>query len=220
MITKEKVAGIIDASIAAVLAPTQEENKSFLESIKPFPFAAVAVEPFYVRETANILAETKIAVACVISYPLSVLTSDTKLSQAAFALHDGADELDIAMSFADFKAGRFDKVKEDLKPIVYLTGDRIKKMIYYSALLSTDEQKKAVELAVELGFDFVKTNPGYGYVTKPEHIMTVKNTFNNAIKVMASGGVRTKADALAMIEAGTDRIATSAALNILSGFEE
>ena len=220
MLTRNEVAMMIDASIASVKSPSLTENKAFLESVSPYPFVAVAVEPFFVRESVKILEQTKISVASLISYPLSDLTSNTKLTQAAFALHDGAHELDIAMSLKDFKAGNFERVKEDLKPIIDLAGERIKKMIYYSASLSTDEQKKAVQLAVELGFDFVKTNPGFGYITTPEHVKAVKDTFGKDIKVMASGGVRTKEDVLKMVAVGTDRIATSAALRILNEFEE
>ena len=82
-------------------------------------------------------------------------------------------------------------------------------------MLSDEEAIKAAELILESGISFLKTNPGYGNVTTPHHIAVIKKHFKDDLKVMASGGVRTYPEAMAMIEAGADRIATSSAAAIL-----
>ena len=124
----------------------------------------------------------------------------------------------VSMDISAFKSGRFDYVKEDLKPFVDLMEGRIMKMIYGATLLTEDEQKHAAEIAIELGIPFLKTNTGYGYVTTIEQVKLIKDNFGDDIKVMVSGGVRTKEDAIAMIEAGAARIATSSPFKIVDSF--
>jgi deoxyribose-phosphate aldolase len=143
------------------------------------------------------------------------MTTEAKLIQMAQALSDGADELDVAMDLSAFRSGDFDKVSDELRAVRSLAGERTVKVIYYSALLSEGEALRAAELILNAGIAFLKTNPGYGNVTTLAHIRAIKQRFGNDLRVMASGGVRTHQDALAMIEAGTDRIATSSPFAVM-----
>jgi len=217
-ISRQYVESIIDASLGSSPAPTLSQYIEFVNQTLDYHFAATLVEPYYIRSAAPILHQNGKKVVTVISYPLASYTSRAKLFQAQQAIKDGTDELDISMDLSAFKEGDYRRVIDDLKPAVELSAGRVTKMIYFSNILNPDEQKKAAELAIKLGFHFLKTNPGYGYVTKPEDIRLIKSEFADAIKVMASGGVRTKDDAIAMIQAGADRIATSTAVAILNGF--
>ena len=142
--------------------------------------------------------------------------------QARTAIADGADELDISMDLSLFLSGRYEEAKEDMKGFVHLTQEHnvLMKMIYFASRLSADDQKRAAQMAVELGIPFLKTNPGFGAVTTPGQIRFIKQHYAGMIQVMASGGVRTAEDAMAMVEAGADRIATSTPFRILEQLPE
>ena len=128
--------------------------------------------------------------------------------------------MDVSMDVSAFKSGRYDYVKEELKPFVDIMEGKILKMIYFASLLSEDEQLRAAEMALELGIPYLKTNTGFGFVTSTDQVKLIKDRYHDEIKVMASGGVRTKEDAIAMIKAGADRIATSSSFKIVDSFDE
>jgi deoxyribose-phosphate aldolase len=217
-VTRLDVERIIDASLGATPAPTLAEVNAFVKKTLNYNFAVTLTEPFYVKYNADLLHANGKQLVTVISYPLGGMTPKAKLAQAKQALKDGADELDIAMDISAFMSGKYDYVKEELKPVMELQEGRIFKMIYFADLLTADQQLKACEIAAELGFQYVKTNTGYGVVTTLEQVSRVRDRFGDDLKVMASGGVRTKEDAINMIKAGATRIATSASFKIVDSF--
>jgi deoxyribose-phosphate aldolase len=211
----ETLASMIDASIGGIPAATHDELRAFLGTLGPHRYAAVMVEPSQVRFARPILSDLGQTLVTVIAYPLGAMTTETKVLQAEQALEDGADELDIAMDLSAFRSGDEGRVVDDLRAVRRLAGDRVVKAIYYSALLDDEESIRAAELALRAGITFLKTNPGYGNVTTPHHVELIKHRFGSRLRVMASGGVRTHAEALAMVAAGADRIATSSHLAVL-----
>jgi deoxyribose-phosphate aldolase len=213
----ETLASAIDASIGGTPAATEEEVLSFFRSLQldKHKFAAVMVEPCYVKFAADYLHQRGQKLVTVISYPLGAMTTVAKVVQAEQALADGADELDIAIDLSAFRSGDFQQVVDDLRTVRRTAGDRIVKAIYYSAVLTDQESIKAAGLILDAGITFLKTNPGYGNVTTPHHIAVIKKHFKDEMKVMASGGVRTYEDAMAMIDQGADRVATSSVASIL-----
>ncbi len=213
----ETLAAVIDASIGGIPAATEEEVLRFFESLQlqKHKFAAVMVEPSYVKFAAPYLHDRGQKLVTVISYPLGAMTTVAKVVQAEQALADGADELDIAMDLSAFRSGDNRQVVDDLRTVRRTAGDCTVKAIYYSAVLTDPEAIKASELILDAGITFLKTNPGYGNVTTPHHIAVIKKHFKDDLKVMASGGVKTYAEAMAMIDEGADRIATSSAASIL-----
>jgi len=214
-VSVSQLASMIDASIAGRPAATLGEMEAFFQSLTPYRLAAVMVEPRYVRSAVEYFHPRKQNVVTVISYPLGAMTTEAKLIQMAEALSDGVDELDLAMDLSAFRSGDFAKVADELRAARIMAGDHLLKIIYYSAILSEDDSLRAAELIVNAGVTFLKTNPGYGNVTTPAHVRAVKQRFGDALRVMASGGVRTHQDAVAMIEAGADRIATSSPFAVL-----
>jgi len=214
-LSASQLAAVIDPSLGGRPAATLAEVNAFLHKVAPYRWAAVEVEPHYVRSAAEYFHPRKQPVVTVISYPLGAMTTEAKLIQMAQALSDGADELDIAMDLSAFRSGDFLKVSDELRAMRSLAGGRTVKAIYYSALLSEDDALRAAELILDAGFTFLKTNPGFGNVTPPQHIRAIKQRFGKDARVMASGGVRTHQDALAMIEAGADRIATSSPFAVM-----
>jgi deoxyribose-phosphate aldolase len=214
-ISIQQLASKIDASIAARPAATLAEMDAFYGRLAPYQLAAVMVEPRYVRSAVEYFLPRQQNVVTVISYPLGAMTTEAKLIQMAEALSDGVDELDIAMDLSAFRSGDLGKVADELKAMRILAGDHTVKVIYYSAILNEDDALRAAELILETGITFLKTNPGYGNVTTPAHVRAIKRRFGSELRVMASGGVRTQQDALAMIEAGADRIATSSPFAVM-----
>ena len=102
------------------------------------------------------------------------MTHEAKLYQARQALKDGADELDISMDVSAFKSGRYEYVKEELKPFVDMMEGKIMKMIYFASLLTVDEQLRAAEMAIELGIPYLKTNTGFGFVTTTDQVSLLR----------------------------------------------
>lgn len=217
-VTRFDVESIIDASLGATPAPTTAQVEAFVRQTLDYNFKVTLTEPFFIKQNAEILHAAGKKLCSVISYPLGSMNHESKLLQVKTALADGADELDIAMDVTAFKSGHYDKVKEDLKPCVEQMEGRVCKLLYFASLLTEDEQRRACDIALELGMPFLKTNPGYGYVTDLKQIKTVKDHCGDALKIMVSGGVRTKEDAIAFIEAGVSRIATSSAFKIVDSF--
>lgn len=218
-VTRKDVERMIDASLGATPAPTLEQVDAFVKKTLAYDYATTLCEPFFVKYNAGTLHNAGKKLVTVISYPLGGMTHEAKLCQAKQAIKDGADELDVSMDISAFRSGRYAYVKEELKPFVDIMEGRVLKMIYFASLLSEDEQLRAAEMAMELGIPYLKTNTGYGFVTTTDQIKLIKGRYGNGIKVMCSGGVRTKEDAIAMIEAGADRIATSSSFKIVDSFD-
>ncbi|MBC8588963.1 deoxyribose-phosphate aldolase [Tissierellaceae bacterium BX21] len=214
-VTKYDVESIIDASLGATPAPTMTQVESFVRKTLNYNFKMTLTEPFFIKSNAEILHAAGKQLCSVISYPLGSMNHKSKVLQVQTALKDGADELDIAMDISAFKSKHYEKVKEDLKPCVEMMEGRICKLLYFASLLTEDEQLCACEIALELGIPFLKTNPGYGYSTTLDQVKLVKKHYGDDLKIMVSGGVRTKEDAIAFIEAGVSRIATSASFEIV-----
>ena len=216
-LTKSRLEPMIDASIGNKPAPMLEEFRGFVKQTSGYGFAVTLAEPYYVKTAAEILHPLGKKVCTVLSYPLAGMTHETKMLQARTAIADGADELDISMDLSLFLSGRYEEAKEDMKGFVHLTQEHnvLMKMIYFASRLSADDQKRAAQMAVELGIPFLKTNPGFGAVTTPGQIRFIKQHYAGMIQVMASGGVRTAEDAMAMVEAGADR---PVSLTIISSY--
>lgn len=217
-VTRTIVEKMIDASLGATPAPTSQQVEDFVKKTLNYNFATTLTEPFFIKSNADILHAAGKQLVSVIAYPLGGMTHEAKLFQAKQALKDGADELDVSMDISAFKSGKYDYVKEELKPFVEIMDGKIMKMIYFASLLTEDEQLRAAEIAIDLGIPYLKTNTGYGFVTTTDQVCLIKNRYHDAIKIMASGGVRTKEDAIAMIKAGAERIATSSAFKIVDSF--
>ena len=159
-VTRNDVERMIDASLGATPAPTLGQVEEFVRKTLDYDFATTLTEPFFIRGNAEILHQAGKQLVSVISYPLGGMTHEAKLYQARKALKDGADELDISMDVSAFKSGRYEYVKEELKPFVDMMEGKIMKMIYFASLLTVDEQLRAAEKAIELWTHYLKSNTG------------------------------------------------------------
>ena len=184
-------------------------------------FAAVCVPPCYVGLAANQLAGTGVNVATVIGFPLGSATTAVKVAETKDAVENKADEIDMVINVGAIKSGMWDAVTADIRAVVEASDEAKVKVIIETSQLTDEEKVRATECVIEAGADFVKTSTGFiGGGATVEDVMLLRRTIDqkgSSCRIKASGGIRTKADALAMIEAGADRIGTSAGVAIVTG---
>jgi deoxyribose-phosphate aldolase len=211
-----EIAKYIDHTLLKADA-TKSQIETLCNEAKEYGFFSVCVNPTWVSFAANILEGSDVKVCTVIGFPLGATTSETKAFETVNAIHNGAKEVDMVINIGALKNGDLDAVKNDIEAVVNAAkGQALVKVIIETSLLTDDEKKTACRLAVEAGADYVKTSTGFstGGATAGD-IQLMRETVGPEIGVKASGGVRTAADAKAMIEAGASRIGASSGVAIV-----
>lgn len=214
----QKIASMIDHTL---LSPEATENmiKDLCKEAKEYGFAAVCVNPFYVKLAKGILENSKVKVATVIGFPLGASIKEVKAYETTKAIEDGANEIDMVINIGALKNKDYDRVRDDIRAVVYAAKNKaIVKVIIETCLLTQEEKKIACEMAMEAGVDFVKTSTGFstGGATT-EDVKLMKTIVRNKLQIKASGGIRDYETAMAMIDAGASRIGASASVNIVKG---
>lgn len=156
-------------------------------------------------------------VATVVGFPSGAVKPEIKAAEAARAVADGAGEVDMVINIALAKEGRFDELTSEIAAVrAAVPAPGVLKVIIESAALTDEEIVAACKASEEAGADFVKTSTGFSTAgATVEHVALMRRTVGEHVGVKASGGVRSREDALAMIEAGATRIGASSALAIL-----
>ncbi|HBL52044.1 MAG TPA: deoxyribose-phosphate aldolase [Candidatus Blackburnbacteria bacterium] len=195
--------------------------KELCQKVVEYGFHAAFVNPCYVKLAREELGPIGV-VGTAVSFPLGQDTKDTKIASCVEAVQDGADELDLCMNVGLFKSGKEDEVLVEMKEIVSrvkeLSSKAIVKFIIETELLTTEQIKKASELVVESGADFVKTNSGMGKRGPTvDEVELINKVVGGRAKIKVAGGIDTYEKAIALIRAGADRIGTSHAIEIISG---
>ena len=198
---------------------TREDILRICEEAKHYGTASVCVNPFWIGFVAEQLKESDVKPCCVIGFPLGATPACVKAFETEKAVSDGAKEVDMVINVGALRGGEYETVLNDIKAVVNAAkGKALVKVIIETCLL-TDEQKViACKLAKEAGADYVKTSTGFSTGgAKVEDIRLMRETVGAEMGVKASGGVRTKADAEAMIAAGASRIGASSSKKIIEG---
>ena len=183
-----------------------------------YDFISVCINPTWVSFAAKQLATTDVKVCTVIGFPLGANTSAVKAFEAADAIKHGADEVDMVINIGAAKDGDWDLVESDIQAVVDASGDVLTKVIIETSLLTDEEKIKACQAAVRAGADFVKTSTGFSTAgATVSDIALMRQTVGPDMGVKASGGVRSIADAQAMIDAGATRLGTSNGVDIMKG---
>lgn len=180
-------------------------------------FHSVCVAPCHVAEAARLLAKTEVKVCAVVGFPLGASRTEVKLYEARLAVKDGAAEIDMVLNIGWLKAGKHHAVKKEIRKIVKAVKRKaIVKVILECCLLTRAEKIKGAQLAMAARAAFVKTSTGFsaGGAT-PEDVLLLKNTVGERCGVKASGGIRTREAALAMLDAGADRLGCSHSVAIV-----
>ena len=196
---------------------TEVDVKMLCKEAMENNFYAVCVNSCHVALAVKELKGTAIKVASVVGFPLGASLSQAKAKEAELAASLGAEEIDMVINIGALKEGRYDYVIEDIVSVVEAAGKygAIVKVILETCLLTDEEIVKACQLSEASGAAFVKTSTGFSTDgANAHHVKLMKNTVGDRLSVKASGGIRDKAKALEMIEAGADRIGASASVEI------
>lgn len=189
------------------------------EEAKEYKFLGVCINPCYVKLAKENLKDTDVKVVTVIGFPLGANTIETKIFETIQAVKDGADEIDMVINVTKVKDRETGFLVEEIKLIKSACGGKNLKVILETDLLTKDEIKYACECAIQGGADFVKTSTGFvkgGVGAKAEDVELMYNTVHSyGLQVKASGGIRDKESALAMIKAGATRLGTSSGVKIV-----
>jgi deoxyribose-phosphate aldolase len=189
------------------------------DEAKEYGFYAVCVNSHWTEFCARRLQGTDVKVAAVVGFPLGAMASRVKAFEARHAAELGAAEIDMVLNIGELRAGHHDVVRNDIAAVVRATRPGIlTKVILETSMLSDEQKILACEIAKDVGADFVKTSTGFGGGGATVHdIGLMRRTVGPKMGVKASGGVRDRATALAMIQAGATRIGTSSGISIISG---
>jgi deoxyribose-phosphate aldolase len=210
----------IDHTLLSPIA-SETDIRKMCEEAWIHGFKAVCVAPSYVRYAWEMLefCPIPIEIATVIGFPLGYSTTSTKLHEAEKALLDGATELDAVMNIAQFKSMAYLSVREELRQLADLAhaGGSLLKIIIETAYLDQFELHTACEICVEAKADFVKTSTGFAPVGADlTTVKLMRELLPESVQIKASGGIRTRSQALALIEAGASRLGTSAGISLMS----
>ena len=211
-------AKMIDHTLLKTEAGKADLDK-LLDEAKTYHFASVCVSPIWVSYAAEKLKGTGVKTCTVIGFPQGATPSAVKAFETQKAIADGAEEVDMVISVGRLKDQDYDYVREDIKSVVSAAkGKALTKVIIETCLLTNEEKRMACRLAKEAGADFVKTSTGFssgGAVV--EDVRLMRETVGAEMGVKASGGIRSRADAEAMVAAGATRLGTSSGVKIVAG---
>jgi deoxyribose-phosphate aldolase len=219
-VSRAELAKIIDSTNVRSTATNSEIETLCAEAVQ-HGFCCVCVNPVYVKLAAGMLGGSGVKVSSTVGFPFGTSLSKVKELEAERALEDGAKELDMVVNLSLLKSGDYPAVKRDIGAVVDVkrsAEDVIVKVIIEAPCLENVEKTIACKLAKEAGADFVKTATGFfGGGATVEDVRLMRRVVGRDMGVKAAGGIRTYADALAMIEAGANRIGTSTAVEMLKG---
>jgi len=198
---------------------TEEQIRQLCAEAREYGFASVCINPAWVSLAAQELAGSEVKVCTVIGFPLGATTPTTKAIEARDAIANGAQEIDMVINVGALKSGDDELVLRDVEAVVAAARDRaLVKVILETALLTKEEIVKACLLAKRAGADFVKTSTGFGGGgATVEDIALMRETVGEQMGVKASGGIRDRQTAEAMVAAGATRIGASASVAIATG---
>lgn len=197
---------------------TTDMIKTLCEEARQHRFAAVCVNPCYVDLAAHLLAGSAVQVATVIGFPLGATLSAVKAFEAREAVLRKADELDMVINLGAAKLGLWDAVTDDIRQVVAAADTSQVKVIIETGLLTDDEKKYACQAILKAGAAYVKTSTGFGPGGAAiADIQLFKAVVGDQLKIKASGGIRTREQAEALIAAGANRLGTSAGVSLVKG---
>jgi len=180
-------------------------------------FASVCVNSYYTAFVAEQLKGSGVKTCTVIGFPLGQMSTKAKKLETLCAVEDGAEEIDMVINVGALKEGLVDVVREDIRTVKEACGHKaLLKVIIETCLLSEEEKVLACKLSKEAGVDFVKTSTGFssGGATA-EDVALMRRTVGESVGVKASGGIHSAEDAEKMVQAGANRLGTSATLKII-----
>ena len=189
------------------------------EAIK-YDFAAVCVYPYYVTLAKELLKDTNIEVCTVIGFPSGMSTREAKVYEAIDAVSKGADMIDMVVNVAAIKNKDYEYVKEEIEEIRDAIDGKVLKVIIETNLLTDKEIIKITNISNECYVNYIKTCTGFTGGVNIEQVDIINKYKNDLVEIKASGGIKTKDDLIALIDAGATRIGTSHGVEIMNDNKE
>ena len=213
---KGEIAAWIDHTVLKAEA-TENQVRTLCEEAKSNHFAAVCINPAYVPLSAILLNGSEVDVCTVIGFPLGANPTEIKVAETEYCVKNGATEVDLVINIGAMRSGNYQLVYDEIKAVRKAAGSALVKVIFENCYLGDKEKILACLMCKEAGVEFVKTSTGFGTSGATlEDVRLMRSVVGPKMGVKAAGGIRTYADALKMIEAGADRIGTSASVAIMA----
>ena len=220
MVTVEQLANMIDHTNLKAFADDAAFEK-LCDEAKKYNFKMVAINPAQTVRCKRKLEGSPVHVGAAIGFPLGQTTLECKIFETKDAIEKGADEIDYVINVAELKNKNYDYIKKEMEEIVKICREagKTSKVIFENCYLTDDEKRKVAEIAKEVKPDFIKTSTGFGTGgATVEDVKLMKSVVGDEVKVKAAGGIRDLKTALAMIEAGAERLGTSAGVAIVEEY--
>ncbi len=207
-----------------VLKPTTtlQEVEKICEEAMQYQFAAVCVPPLFVKKASEILVRSQVKVATVIGFPFGYSAIEAKVAEIVLAILDGVDELDMVINISAIKNNDWQFLANEINTILPLirNRDKILKVIIESGILTDDEIIKCCDIYGAAAVDYVKTSTGYAEKGTSVHaVQLIRKHLSDAIKIKASGGIKTYQFAKELIDAGANRLGCSSSISIVKESE-
>lgn len=220
MITVEQLANMVDHTNLKAFADDAAFTK-LCDEARKYNFKMVAINPAQTVRCKEKLKDSLVHVGAAIGFPLGQTTLECKIFETKDAIKKGANEIDYVINVAELKNKNYDYIKKEMEEIVKICKEagKTSKVIFENCYLTDDEKVKVAEIAKEVKPDFIKTSTGFGTGgATVEDVKLMKSVVGDEVKVKAAGGIRDLKTALAMIEAGAERLGTSAGVAIVEEY--
>lgn len=215
-LTDEEILSRVDHTLLAQTATLDEIKKLCDDGIK-YGTASVCIPPSFVKEAREYVGD-RLKICTVIGFPNGYGTRAVKVFETKDALENGADEIDMVISIGDVKAGRYDRILEEIREVKAACGSHILKVIIETCLLTEDEKIQLCRVVTDAGADYIKTSTGFstGGATFDDVALFAKH-IGPGVKIKAAGGISSLEDGEKFIELGADRLGTSRIVKIIKG---
>jgi len=214
-LTRKELAGKIEHSVLHPEATRQDLQTACQMAIEE-GLAGLCVHSGHVKLARSFLGASPTALVAVVGFPLGASASSVKLEEMSFSLMNGATHIDAVLNIGWIKEGDDANVRREFRQLMDLADGKPLKLILETSLLTTDEIKRACRMALDVSIPYIKTSTGFGERgASVEDVKLIRSVVGKEAKIKASGGIKTIEQTLALLEAGADRIGTSATLNLL-----
>lgn len=219
---KKDLAQMVDHTQLRAYAVTEDFEKLCKEAAD-YGFKMVAINSYPVKLCSKLLKGTGVHVGAAIGFPLGQTTIENKVHETKQAIEDGADEIDYVINIGRLKEKDYDYIEREMAEIVKVCKENnvLSKVIFENCYLTDEEKIKVSEIAVKVKPDFIKTSTGFGTGGATlEDVKLMKSVVKDEVKVKAAGGIRDLDTFLKMVEAGAERIGTSAGIEIMNEYDK
>ena len=219
---KKDLAQMVDHTQLRAYA-VKEDFEKLCKEAADYGFKMVAINSYPVELCSKLLKGTGVHVGAAIGFPLGQTTIENKVHETKQAIENGSDEIDYVINIGKLKEKDYDYIEREMTEIVKACREKniLSKVIFENCYLTDDEKIKVSEIAAKVKPDFIKTSTGFGTGGATlEDVKLMKSIVKDEVKVKAAGGIRDLDTFLAMVEAGAERIGTSAGIEIMNEYDK